>query len=588
MNILSVTQMRIRFGVQRAAPKPPPAAWFNLQTESMDYGSATIDLARNSVSINCNSSVVPGISNLQDGILVVCGLPILKRESAKISSVEEAIQALKNADGYFAAVGYIPEQETVIAMTDFMGVMPLFVHQSREGLEITITTTRITTEPDLAAWGALLSMGHSLGERSLAKEVRRLRPGVVEHYDTSGRRLKEEKYWSLPEDGESPSTSEVAESLRANARDFSSVIEDTSVLLSGGFDSRLILCVLKDVGVDCDAVIVSHRDEHADNDAYLARRIAKKLGVKTSYHEPPRDFFSSREYLSYMQMTDAAIPSLYLFIAQVAGYVPERGVWEGMIPGFSLPSVHAPAEPSWAALIAKESYGRESQRWESARKIFKEESAQKMWEGFQSLAQSEMRRFPETHDGIWRFVISNRMRIRTAQNPLMACTAKACPLLLGTSQDFWTLAAAIPHERRRQHIFYKHLFLNEFPTGAQVPFLSGSNLTNAGGWSLEKGARSLMGKGHQWIKKRPRKARLLGFDPKGFEPSRFLDHPALFEPEDNDNDMLDWEMIHKHKAKGSLNATDRALIFQWKAWKWVQEGKLMENLETEPKIKIKI
>ena len=577
MHVYAVTQLRLRVGSQKPSPKLPPPAWFNLHTETVDYGAATIDLARNNVYFDCNFSIMPGVNNLEDGVIVVCGLPLLKDVYPK-STVSEAIQALKTADGFFAAVGYIPEQEKLSVMTDFMGVMPLFVHQTQEGLEISTSTTGMTTEPDLSAWGALLSMGHSIGERSLARNVRRLLPGVVEYYNASGQTLGSENYWGLPEDGNPPTTSEVAESLRTNARDFSSVIQETSVLLSGGFDSRLILCVLKDIGVDCEAVIVSHRDEHADNDAYLARRIAKKLGVKANYYEPPRDFFSTNEYLSYMQMTDAAIPSLYLFIAQVAGYVPERGVWEGLILGNALKEAfNADANVKNAYLIQK-CQDKDSDNWTAARKVFGKDVFESMWSDFNSMISNEINTYSESLDGIWRFVVANRMRHRVAQNPLMAYSCKGIPLLLGSSQEFWSLASSIPTKQRSQQGFYKSLFKQEFSLGAQVPLLSGSTLTNAGEWNLEKGFRGLLGKGHQWIKKRPRKARLLGLDPTGFEYSKLLDHPSLFEPEHKHSDMLNWEAIFKHKERGTLNASDRALLFQWKAWRWVQEGNLFKKL----------
>lgn len=577
MHIHAVTQMRIRIGSQKPSPKPPPPAWFNLHIETVDYGAATIDLARNNVYLDCNSSIIPGVNNLEDGVIVVCGLPLLKDVYPK-STVTEAIQALKTADGFFAAVGYIPEQDKLFVMTDFMGFMSIFVYQAIGELVISTSTTGMTKEPDLAGWGAFLSMGHTIGKQSLAQGVQRLRPGVVQILDVSGKILVSDRYYQLSEGRHSISTEEVADCLYANARAYISVIDEMSILLSGGFDSRLILCVLKNIGIGCDAVIVSHRDEYANNDGYLARRIAKKFGMKATYYEPPRDFFSTNDYLNWVQMTDCCAPSLYLFITQVAGYVPQCGVWEGLNPGYALvEGPHVPKVANYDSYFAQECSGIDDPPWIAAKKLFDKRLLSEMWRGFHDDVRTELGKYPETHHGIWRSVVVNRMLHRTVQTPLKAYSNKSVPLLLGASQKFWALASAIPIEQRRNHSFYKSLFLNEFPEGTKIPFQSGNTLTKAGGWSLEKGIRDILGKGHQWFQNRPRKARLLGLNPTRFEPSSFLDHPALFEPEDKD--LLNWGSIYKHKANDSLNDADRALLFYWKVWRWVQEGNLFKKLQ---------
>jgi len=572
--------MAMHFADKQADLYMPPPGLTKIRTCIYNYGSSVICLAYNNVLCQSSSPIESGINHFYDGIVVVCGLPLLKKCYAQPLTVYEAINSLKSADGVFAAVGYNLTTGNISVITDFMGLMPLYAYRMRGNLSISTTTTGVNPDPDFAGWGALLSMGHTIGTHSLVHGVKRLRGGMTYYFDSFGRSTGTESYWELPLGGPKPKTNEIVEALSDNAKDYLGVLNanKTSILLSGGFDSRLILCILFNIGVNIDALIISHRNEKGNMDGYISKKCAKLLKIATQECVPKCNFFSTSDYLKFFVLTDACFPSLYLFISQLENFLQQNnGCWEGLIPGYSLAGPHVPKDATFNSLINQECFGfRSIENWCSARKIFKKDYFDMMFKSFHELLNKELKQYPETHSGLWHFVLENRMRHRTAITSTKAFSVNNQPLLLGSSKNVWTLAGSMTPEQRRNHAFYKSIFRHEFPVATKVPFISGGALDNAYACYFEKFCYDVFCRGNTWLQHRPRIIRFLGLLPTAFEHSKFLEHPALFEPEDYDG--LNWEAIRHHATNGTLTDSDRRLLFQWQGWRWVQQGCLEAKL----------
>lgn len=579
MSLYAVPGMRVCFGFHENNQIKIPPAWSYMTTEVHSYCKAKIEISKNEICIK-QSIVNPGINYFDNGIVIVSGLPLIKSFDNSCNSVEKCIDFLKDADGVFSAVGYNPKNKYVYVLSDFMGIMPLFLQNTSNRFIVSTTTTGfMKSKLDVSGWGAFLSLGHALGDHTMVDGVRRVSPGILETYNTCGKLISYNQYWCLISDNTCPTTKEVAHSLKDNALSYLSKIDNTAILLSGGFDSRLILCVLLNLKINVNAIIVNHKDEMSDADAFFAKQIAKKTNVSYCLNEPPQNFFSSYDYLSYIQKTDASIRSLYLFIACVGTYIPKQGLWEGMIPGFGLPIIRSASWDSWSNFLLHETQGLNSETWVSAKTIFEEDIAYDMWKGFKNLFHKEISRYDETSEMIWQFVLYNRMRFRTSQNPLMAYSYKAQPLLLGCSQSFWSHVASIPYEEKKNHSYYIELFKNEFPIGTEVPFISGRKMINIRGKKYQYKLLKALSQIHHWQKINPNKARLLGLKSKGFSSSNFLYHPAIFEAEVDEKNIINWKVVNKKIKDNSLSLTDRWLLFHWKAWKWSHEGLLFKNFE---------
>jgi hypothetical protein len=132
---------------------------------------------------------------------------------------------------------------------------------------------------DWETWAAIFSLGHPLGERTPFAEVRRMPPYArLLHLDAAPARIEAVRWpWAEIEprlDVESGAPA-VVDRLRASV----SLVPGRRVacLLSGGWDSRLLLCLLcGQPGRDLRAFT---HDQHRTGEARLATPVASALGV---------------------------------------------------------------------------------------------------------------------------------------------------------------------------------------------------------------------------------------------------------------------------------------------------------------------
>lgn len=514
-------------------------------------------------TIGCLGAMLPAEGNL----CFFTGIPINGPEGAGFVDAEAATRLFGDHDGAFAGVFWDSHREVLVIATDCLGMQPLYMRDAPGELTFVSDTKAVAGEPDPAAWGAYISIGHPIGERSLMNGLRRVPPASVLTYDCKRRRLDIKRYWQWPDPSDAWRHFDFLASLDRDIRAYVSLGHPGTVLLSGGFDSRLLLFLLQRAGIPVDALSISHEDEYGDADGRLAEAVAKKIGIPLRKASPPRDFFSSRAYLDYLSASDAGFPSLDLFIAKVASQIDADAVWDGLVPGFVFMPLHQP-EGGFEAYLRQEIRGPGSAIWRAAETLFKPEAVAAMREGFAKDLDDELSRLPRDMHGLARFVIENRSRNRPAMNPLKVYPHWATAFTPGLSKDFMAHAATIPFQEKLHGSFYRSVFAKLDKRALSVPFVSGGELLPGKRFSPAYWRERLRAKEHSYRSRHPR---LMGGSkiPAAKRSSFLGEH--LF---DDGDPWIDPRAREKLKTPDTGNYVAWKLLFQWKAWQWVHEGRL--------------
>jgi hypothetical protein len=514
-------------------------------------------------AIGCLGGVLSG----QDNVCLFTGAPINGPDIQEIVDAHAAARLFSMYDGAFAGVFWDARQQVLVVATDCLGMQPLYMRHAGGELTLVSETKAIRGAPDLAAWGAFISIGHPIGERSLMSGLVRVPPASVLTYDCARGRLDIQRYWQWPDPSDAWRDYDFLASLEQDIRAYAAFGNPGTLLLSGGFDSRLLLFLLERAGVQADALIVAHEEEHDDADGRIAETVAARAGVPFRKVYPPSNFFSSPAYLDYLRASDAGYPSLDLFIAKVASQIDGGAVWDGLVPGFVFMPLHQP-EGGFDAYLRQEIRGPDSVIWHAAETLFKPEVVAEMREGFAQDLRGEVSRLPHDSHGLSRFVIENRSRNRASMNPLKVYANRADAFTPGLSKEFMAHAATIPFEEKHHARFYRRLFAQLDKRSSDVPFLSGGDLMK-GAWFSAAYCREALRNAYTNQRTRhpslfPGTRRILA------ERSTFLAE-NLFE---DSGGWLNPEVMTKLQSGHAGNYAAWKLLFHWKAWQWVHEGKL--------------
>jgi hypothetical protein len=302
-------------------------------------------------------------------------------------------------------------------------------------------------------------------------------PGSVVVYEPDTDALSVSSYWSWPSArlgaADDATIDTLGDQIVAEIRACLAYHPRPVVCLSGGYDSRLILGALDDIGQRPSILTLAHPDEQDDLDGKLALRTARAFNVSVDHRVPHPDFFSTSDYLDYVRTSGLASPSLYLFIAQLSSCLRTgvEAVWDGIFPGCALFPVHQ--HPGAFDEYLRHTARTDSPLWTAARQLFRPDVVTTMEEAFAETLAIERARYADDESGVSQFVVRNRTRHRIAPNPLQVFSNDVIPLAPGLSKSFWETAAAIPTEMKRGHRLYRRLFMRRFPKALDAPAVSG-------------------------------------------------------------------------------------------------------------------
>jgi hypothetical protein len=497
-----------------------------------------------------------------------------------------ATRLLRDIDGAFVAIWWNAAAGHLTVVTDFLGMQPAYSAEvagafflaseikafARAGL--------VQVEPDAGAWGAMLLFGHQIGPRSLLAGVTRLPPATSITYGLEGV-LESGTTWRWPASGgraDSPALRDrLGEAVRADVAACAAARPDAALLLSGGFDSRLILSLVRDLGLAPRLLAQSHPDENADADLRFARAFARTTGMPVHTFPARSDFYSTDDYLQFLELNEVATPSLNLFIANVAPVVRgERGgVWEGLLLDPALKFDYG--EDGFAGYLAGRARTRAAYA-AALERVFAPFWARRIRDEFEEVMAKERAGYTDDADGVWRFSVLNRSRFRTGVNPYQVYDTFTVPLTPGMSRRFWEAAADADPAARFGKRLYRTVFDRLAPEGLQVPVASGSTLIPGSGGRLlyysQRGRATV-----QRLVQRPRVTRMLRSvglpTPFTWEPSRFLD-VALAEDVPDTRLNAHW-LASQRDGSGPADPIGREILLYWRAWHHLMRGGLAER-----------
>ena len=425
-------------------------------------------------------------------VLIGGALPALLERAVELE-FPEATEALTRLDGGFAALFWDVGRRRLAAVTDFLGMQPLFEARERGALLLATEQKGICASglvddtPDAAGWGAFFSFGHYIGRRTSLQQVRWAEAGAVTVYDPRpGGGADARRYWRWPEPAPARTVEEadvagIYRALADSVAGYRQYGQDGVVLMSGGFDSRIVLCLLREAGLRPRTLVVRHEEELDDADGRFAVAAARQLGSEPEVCRPPADFYASDAYRRYLQLSELANPSIGLFIARVSAYVrPDHGaVWEGLAPNAMQRSDRNPEHGGFAGYLARACQSPESRAWQGVRRVFAPDWVREMRERFDELLREEVARYPDDEYGVFEFSVRNRTRNRLGTNPFKVFGTDALPFTPGITRDFYNRVYALSGRVRGLTALRFRLLREHFPEALAVPFCSGAKLVAA-------------------------------------------------------------------------------------------------------------
>lgn len=543
----------------------------------------TYSLDQTLASVATNGQVLETGNNL----LVVVGAPQPTVDQVP-DNWSDATRELPDYDGAFSMLYWDREAGKIVIVTDFMGFYPLYFKREHGRTYFSSGTRAFSGDYNPAAWGTFITLGQTLGGATLTAGVELLPPASLIVLDLVSGEIEINQYWQSTPQPVTPSLDQVHDALRASAEQIIAAYEDDEhhVLMSGGFDSRLIACMLTRQKQPFRGMLVSHYDENLDAETRFGMAMARKLGFPCDHRVADRNFFSSREYLDYLTSTDGEIPSLYLFISQVQQFVPRGVVWDGFIPGTLLKNAITDATPEeqvelrWPDYLKRLGTPFDGEVWATARKLFRPEVAQQFQDAFQSYWDSVTAEYPNDEDGISDFHFDHRNRTRTLINPFKAYTTRAKVVTPGTTREFVNLSRSIPERAKRDNDFYRKLYDHYYPEANTVPLVKQIKLVPPRQFSLSFEAFRLFNRLHGNLRGRPKLMRYLGMDPNKyrFRNSDFFKVPDLYV---NHDPALNQDFVNKLQTGEVVSPEAAKLLFHWRSWRWLHEQELYRRFGFE-------
>jgi Asparagine synthase len=240
------------------------------------------------------------------------------------------------------ALGLVLDGERRAVHASASGVGPLYWRRDCNAVYFATAVDALAqgVPGDLTAdWesvACVLSIGYPPGDGTLFAEIKRLDPlAVLEHREPGAPALVPGTLaWTEVEpDGSGDGAETTLGELRAEV---ARLDEGQPVLstLTGGWDSRLLLCLLAERDLDVSAWTVD-MDTGTEREAELAAPVARSLGVPHTHVEAGRPSFP-RRLSETAHLTDyQTAPRYNVFLTYLSRALPPRGVVvDGFAAGF--------------------------------------------------------------------------------------------------------------------------------------------------------------------------------------------------------------------------------------------------------------
>ncbi|MBN2212134.1 MAG: hypothetical protein JW709_12120 [Sedimentisphaerales bacterium] len=548
-----------------------------------------------------NILAVAGVPIKLDGCLDTC------LAQAIVGGYKQAIEQLASLDGVFAAVFWNAAAQKLVVFTDPLGLQPLYIARPNQGLLIASelkafpASGLIKTKMDPAGWGSFVSFDYCIGENTQLEGVSRINAATIITYDAETNHVETKKYWSRPEPAphmtlDDIDTGELLDIARQEIRGYTQHSHSGYSLLSGGFDSRLIMTLLHEEGLEVQALTLQHQEEYFGADGRLAVQAAKKFNQgKYQLVIPSRHYYESPVFLHYLVLNEVAVPCLNLFITQVVQYLrPEmKAIWDGGGSGVAFSPGH-PQFDMFEDFLQAKARPITSLHWQAAEHLFSPDIGEAMREKYTELLNIELSRYPNDGYGIARFLDNNRLRRCVSLDPVQVYGNYVLSFIPCFSRTFWNIAGKFPRKLTCQRQLHLKLYKKHFPEALSIPFCSGGQFFTPNKftprlWALKGAGRLCKHTSYYWH----RLGRLpifgsffqklgAGSKQRG-EANRLVNQVIqLVHPDHNElNAGAVMTIKQTHPPFDWKIRIARNLLFYWQVWHWIMEGQLTTwNAET--------
>lgn len=524
-------------------------------------------------------------------LLAIAGVPTLARPervadrmaAAVGADAAGAVRIVTSFDGAFFAAFRDARSGSVVLVTDLLGRQPVYLaHHARR---LVLSTTMgslpaagvVPPDPDPAGWGGLVDSGRLVGDLTTIAGVTHAPDASVLTYDAAADRLTSRSWWEWPEPDPGASldrldTGSLVDTFRESVGRYLDLRAPGVLLLSGGYDSRLVAALLTELGERPFALAVENPYQHLEVEGRLAAMVARAIDLPLERATPPAAFFSTAAYADYVRDSEVTSSSLNLFIAQIDAELAARGApafWDGFAFGDALKAVY---RTDMARLLDEEMIGLGRRAWRAAARVFARPFVLEMHDRFVDALEREIARYPPTVEGSSRFFRFHGGR-RASINPLQVYARRALPLLPGLTRACLAEAARIPAPQKAGGALYRLILMRHFPAAARVPACSCGTLMPGSGRSVTRAllaARSAIVEHERignWLRR-------VGLTPQRL-PSALV--ARALEEVDLDSPTLDADGIRRLRATGHTRepvaAAARELVFYWHAWTRMIDGR---------------
>ena len=432
--------------------------------------------------------------------LGMCGHVVGFEDAATLLGAfeERGEDLIGELNGAFAFAHYDSTERALRVVNDRHGFMPLYYCQDERGSFLFASEVKAilrvlgSRELDWQAVTDFFYIGHMVGQNTLFEGIYAMDSGqVLAHHDGL---LKKRRYHDFTRTSllspEEVSTEKLAglfvEAVGRRLRREGS----NTLLLSGGFDSRLILGALNELGSPPELLTLEHERQAGGMDGKVAAAMARRLGLEIDYRRARKGFFTSLDAVETFYIQDGMIPTWELggeglFISEV---YPEVDKDMGMV---------------WDGLVLDDALGGAHQEFESRQtleKFAKKRAINRLLlasiltprhflaadKGFMRRLQGELDEIPPSENRFKLFVIKHQGLRRMAIRPYQLYSTKVEPMTPVADSDFADYALNVPLGLRKNDRLYIELLRTQFPILAEVPVFSSGSLFRFDGDELRR------------------------------------------------------------------------------------------------------
>jgi len=393
---------------------------------------------------------------------------------------------LGQINGVFVGAYFNPSTKSLTVFNDKYGAMPLYYYCDKDIFVFASEVKAILqiarcNEIDWESCADFFYVTHMMENKTLFRNIYALESGAILSYSNSDIVIRKyHDFTATPVlDHEQVSTEKLASLFVQGVSRRIRKDKPNTLLLSGGFDSRLILGAMKKLQFSPSIVSLEHANESNGADGKIAAHIAHSLGLECDLR-PSRRFLSSKDSLEAFFILDGMVPSWDLFIGEVYRELDtELGVvWDGLGLDMALGGTHEyPVEAGDEKNLAKFARRRRVNRL-LLKLILTPDVFHAMDHTFEMRLNDSLERIAVGENRFDNFRLTHKFRRRIAVNPYQLYSSKVEVMTPALDTDFLDYALGIPRSLKASYRLYIDMVTKHFPFLTEIPVISEGAMFN--------------------------------------------------------------------------------------------------------------